>query len=238
MANILIVDDEKDLAEVLGGILELEGHSVKPVLDGYKAIEEIKSSHYDLVLMDIRLPGINGVETFIRIKEIDKRVKVIMMTGFSVEDLIEKAIKQGAYACIHKPFDPEKVLEIIGKILEQNQKVILIANGDAKTREDLKSALSKNGYGICTAKDREEAVTKLKEEYYHCILLNLSLSGVNGLSVLKEAKKIYPDVVVIVITDYELPEMVKEAEQLSAYACIKKPVDIDELLKLFREVNL
>lgn len=118
MAKILIVDDEKDLADTLGAVLELEGYQVKPVLDGYKAIEEIKASSYDLVLIDIRLPGMNGVETFIKIKEIEPRVKAIVMTAFSVEDLIEEALKQGAHLCIHKPFEPEKVIGIINKILK------------------------------------------------------------------------------------------------------------------------
>jgi DNA-binding NtrC family response regulator len=113
MAKILIVDDEKDLAYVLSDILKLEGHEITSVLDGYKAIEEVKMTHYDLILMDIRLPGINGVETFIQIKGIDPEIKVVMMTGFSAEDLIEKALKEGAYACIHKPFDLQKMIELI-----------------------------------------------------------------------------------------------------------------------------
>ncbi|MEW6096769.1 MAG: response regulator [bacterium] len=238
MAKILIVDDEKDLANVLGTILELEGYQVTTVLDGYKAIEHIKTTSYDLVLMDIRLPGINGVETFIKIKEIDPEVKVIMMTAFSVEDLIEKAIKQGAYACIHKPFEPEKVIALIEEAITQNQKVILIANGDGKTREELKEVLTSKGYGICTAKNTEEAITILKDECCHCILLNLNLPGVNGLNILKEAKKLCEGVVVIVMTDYELPEMIKEAKRPSAYACIKKPIDFDELVKLLKEANL
>ncbi|MBU0600414.1 response regulator [bacterium] len=170
MAKILIVDDEKDLAITLGDILELEGHQVTSVLDGYKAIEETKNTHYDLILMDIRLPGINGVETFIQIKKIDPKVKVVMMTGFAVEDLIEEAIKQGAYACIHKPFDLEKVIALVQKVISENKKVILIANGDSKTREEVQSALAEKGYRTCTARDSKEVLTKLKEKSYHCIL--------------------------------------------------------------------
>ena len=120
MAKILIVDDEKDLAEMLGAILELKGYTAKPCLDGYKAIEEVKKAHYDLIMMDIRLPEMNGVETFIKIKEIDPKVKVIMMTGFAVEELLLEAIKQGAYGCIHKPFKPEKMFGMIEEVLKEN----------------------------------------------------------------------------------------------------------------------
>ena len=120
MAKILVVDDERDLAEMLAAILELKGHQAKFCLDGYKAIEEAKSTHYDLIMMDIRLPEINGVETFIKIKEIDSEVKVVMMTGFAVEELLYEATKQGACGCIHKPFKPEKVLEMIERILKES----------------------------------------------------------------------------------------------------------------------
>ena len=237
MAKILIVDDEKDLAYVLSDILKLEGHQITSVLDGYKAIEEIKKAHYDLILMDIRLPGINGVETFIQIKEIDPEVKVVMMTGFSVEDLIEKALREGAYACIHKPFDLQKVIGLVQKVIIENKKVILIANGDGRTREEVKTALIKD-YSVYTAKDGNEAMVKLQDKHYQCILLNLQLPWINGLSILKQAKELYPDVVVIVMTEYDLPEMVNKARELSAYAVIKKPIDIKALILLLKEAKL
>jgi DNA-binding NtrC family response regulator len=121
MAKTLIVDDEKDLAEMLKDVLELEGHKVVTAKDGYQAIEEAKKIHYDLILMDIRLPGMNGVETFLEIKGHNPSSRVIMMTGFSVEDLIQEAIEKGAYACIHKPFDMSKVIPLIEKALKTNQ---------------------------------------------------------------------------------------------------------------------
>ncbi len=238
MAKILIVDDEKDLGNILELILKRKGYQVITVLDGYKAIEEIKKTHYDLILMDIRLPGINGVETFIQIKEIDPEIKVVMMTGFAVENLIEKALREGAYACIHKPFDLPKVIELIQKLICEDKKVILIANGDSRTREEVKTALDEKGYCIVTAVDVKDVLEKLKDTCCHCVLLNLHLPGINGLEILNKVKKLYPNVVVIIMTDYDLPEMIREEKQLSAYGYIKKPIDIDELTKLLKEANL
>ncbi|MEW5766494.1 MAG: response regulator [bacterium] len=133
MAKILIVDDEPDLGEILKDTLEIKGYEVDVVLDGYQAMAQIKKTHYDLTLMDVRLPGLNGVETFLRIKEIDPLVKVIMMTGFAMEDLIEEALKQGAYACLNKPFDLGKTIKLIEKAIYENHKVILIGNYSATT---------------------------------------------------------------------------------------------------------
>ncbi len=238
MAKILVVDDERDLGYLLGAILRLKGHEVIPVFDGYQAIEEVKTTHYDLIMMDIRLPGINGVEAFIQIKEIDPGVKVIMMTGFAVEGLIEESLQQGAYACIHKPFDLEKVIAVVEQVLKENKKVVLIANGDSQTRDKVREALTEKGYRIVTAVDAEDVYVKLKNNHCHCILVNLQLPGMNGLKILKEAKKLHPNVVVIVMANCDLPEMVRDAEQLSVYGYIKKPVDIDELMRLLKDANV
>lgn len=238
MAKILIVDDEKDLGYLLGAILRLKGHEVMSVFDGYQAIEEVRNTCYDLILMDIRLPGINGVEAFIQIKEIDPMVKVVMMTGFAVEGLVEESLRQGAYACIHKPFDLEKVIKVIEQVLTENKKVILIANGDSLTREAIKTALAKKGYLTITVADIEGIFENLKSNHCHCILLNLQLPGMNGLRVLNEVKKLYPDVVVIVMTEYDLPEMIVNETRLSTYGYIKKPVNIDELIRLLKEANI
>lgn len=238
MAKILIVDDEKDLGYILEKILKIEGHQITSLLNGYEAIEEIKKSHYDLVLMDIRLPGINGVETFIQIKKINPKIKVIIMTGFAVEDLIEKALNEGAYACIHKPFDLQQLIKLIQEIIAKDKKVILIGDGDGKSREEVKAALTEKGYHASTARDIEEVVERLKSQYYHCILLDLNLPGMNGLKILEETKKLYPNVVVIVMTDYDLFEMVRESKRLSTYAYIKKPIDIDELINLLNKEAL
>ncbi|MEK7275258.1 MAG: response regulator, partial [Candidatus Desantisbacteria bacterium] len=186
----------------------------------------------------IRLPGINGVEAFIQIKEINPEVKVIMMTGFAVEGLIEESLQQGAYACIHKPFDLEKVISIVEQVLKENKKVVLIANGDSQTREEVRKALTEKGYRIVTAVDAEDVYIKLKNNQCHCILVNLQLPGMNGLKILKEVKELHPNVVVIVMADCGLPEMIMDAKQLSVYGYIKKPVDVDALIRLLKEADV
>ena len=116
MANILVVDDLKSLRLTLAGILEDEGHSVTVVEDGYQAIEAVKKTHFDVAFMDIKMPGINGVEAFNEFKKIDPGTVVIMMTAYSVDELVKKAVDEGAYTCIYKPFDVEGVIELVGKI--------------------------------------------------------------------------------------------------------------------------
>jgi len=121
MAKILIVDDEKDIAEIIWKILEFKGYEVELAKSGYESIEKAKKISFDLCLLDIKLPDINGMEVFLKLKEINPQIRVIMMTGFAMEYLIEEARKEGVYACIHKPFNIEKLFELIEEVLKSKK---------------------------------------------------------------------------------------------------------------------
>ncbi|MEA2104746.1 MAG: response regulator [Candidatus Cloacimonadota bacterium] len=113
--RILIVDDDEGMNETLSDILSEKGFDVSVTNDGYIAIEMVKKSPFDFALMDIKMPGINGVETFKKVHEIEPDIKVIMMTAYSVENLINEALEYGAFDVIHKPIDIEQIIATIKK---------------------------------------------------------------------------------------------------------------------------
>ena len=92
-ANILIVDDEKNMRITLSDILEEEGYKTSTAADGIEALEKCKESAYDVILMDVRMPGIDGVETFRKIRKLQQGVRVIMMSAYSVDELKQEALK-------------------------------------------------------------------------------------------------------------------------------------------------
>lgn len=104
--TILIVDDDKSVNEFLERFLRQKGyHLIQAVKTGQEAIEIIKKEDIKLVLLDIKLPDMSGIETLERIKEIKKDMSVIMITGFPEEATAKMALKLGAYDYIIKPFD-------------------------------------------------------------------------------------------------------------------------------------
>ena len=82
----------------------------------------MRKKHYDVIIMDIVLPGMDGVQTFEQVKEIDPRAAVIMITGYTEEDLMEKAIKVGSYTYMRKPFEMEKILAMLATMSKDNKK--------------------------------------------------------------------------------------------------------------------
>jgi len=117
--KILIVDDDVDLCQTWEAILKEKGYIVKTISYGYLAFVELKNNNYDLVFMDIKLGGIDGVKTYKELKTIKPSVKVILMTGYGADEvggLIKEGISQGMIdEYLRKPVEPEKLFETIEK---------------------------------------------------------------------------------------------------------------------------
>ncbi|MFC1824718.1 sigma-54-dependent transcriptional regulator [Thermodesulfobacteriota bacterium] len=116
--KILIVDDEIIMRESLAGWLERDGHVVKKASSGEEALESLKHIHFDILLLDIKMEGISGLEVLKTVKESDPDVAIVMITAYgSIATAIE-AMKNGAYDYLLKPFDPNELGLLIEKIIE------------------------------------------------------------------------------------------------------------------------
>ncbi len=225
-----MVDDLKSSRLTLGGILEDGGHNVVLAENGYQAIEAAKQTSFDLVFMDIKMPGINGVQTFREVKKINPQAAVIMMTAYSVEDLVREALEEGAYAVVYKPFDIEHVVSIIEAALREM--LILVVDDYFADREALKAILEERGYRVVTAETGAEALARVKEKHFNIIFLDIRLPDVDGTQIFEQVKDIDPEVAVIMMTGYSEEELVRRAISRGAYTCIYKPFNVEKILTL------
>lgn len=122
MKRVLVVDDEQTACDMLKNFLTKKGYETMTALSGEEAIKKVKEERPHMILLDIRMPGIDGVETLKRIREMDKEVGVIMITACGdIKDAME-SVKLGAYDYITKPFDLEFVKDLIEHCLEDGGK--------------------------------------------------------------------------------------------------------------------
>jgi DNA-binding NtrC family response regulator len=119
--KILIVDDEKRICSILTQILSEEGFTVKAVNSGEEAIETVASFDPVLIIMDQNMPGIDGIETMVRIKEKNPDRIVIILTAYGTIPLAVEATKKGAFDYLSKPFDNDELLIIIHRALEHRR---------------------------------------------------------------------------------------------------------------------
>ncbi|MBW2709643.1 MAG: sigma-54-dependent Fis family transcriptional regulator [Deltaproteobacteria bacterium] len=121
MPSILVVDDESAIRESLKDWLMEDGYSVALAIDGENAIAMVQESQYDVILLDLKMPGIDGLETMRRIKEVSPDSEVLMMTAYASVDTAVQAMKEGAFDYLVKPFDPDEVELQIKKILAHRE---------------------------------------------------------------------------------------------------------------------
>jgi DNA-binding NtrC family response regulator len=119
--KILIVDDELIMRESLAGWLERDGHSVKTASSGEEALETLQKTRFDILLVDIKMEGISGLEVLHQVKESDPDVAVVMITAYGSIPTAIEAMKEGAFDYMLKPFDPNELGVLIEKIIHHQE---------------------------------------------------------------------------------------------------------------------
>ena len=129
-ARILIVDDEEIIIRSCERILRDENNFVESVQDGWEALRKVDENHYDIIVLDIMMPKIDGLEVLQHVKERHPDVDVIMVTGLSKIETAVKAMKLGAFDYLAKPFDPDELKHVVDRALERRR--LLRENRDLK----------------------------------------------------------------------------------------------------------
>jgi two-component system response regulator HydG len=235
--KVLIVDDEELFCECMTDILEVKGYDTDSVNSGHDAITKVKDKFFDVILMDIKMPEMNGVEAFNQIKEISPKTVVIMMTAYSLENLISDALRNGAFSCLNKPVDID---EVVGQIeLATRGILMLIMDDDVGTREKFKNGLEAEGYKVSAASTAEEAIEIAKGNTHNILFLDINIATVNSLDVYLSIKEIDPHIVIVMIIDNEkdMKEWTNKSFIENSNAFLTKPLDMNKCIKLIKKIS-
>src|SRR5262249_7551300 len=131
--RVLVVDDEKVIREILSDFLTMEGYVVRTVEDGESALRELMRRSYNLVISDMKMPNMGGLELLERINEHKINVLTVIMTGFGTVETAIEAMKKGAYDYILKPFKVEEVVHVVQRGIDRQR----LAQENIKLKEAL-----------------------------------------------------------------------------------------------------
>ena len=118
LANILIVDDESAVRNLLSEVVKRMGHTPFEAADGKEAYEKVQKESIDLSFVDIHMPELDGISCLERVKEIDPKAVVIMMTGYPSAETIIETIEDDGYTYIAKPLEVHRIMDLIERGLE------------------------------------------------------------------------------------------------------------------------
>ena len=232
--RVLVVDDQRSMRLTISAILEDWGCDVTSAEDGYGAIDAAREGTFDLILMDIKMPGINGVQAFREIKKIRPASMVVMMTGYAVEDLVQAAEEEGALSVIYKPFDMEVVYKLIDSL--SKPALVLLVEDNTLERESLSEILINRGHRVTSATDGEEAIELCRNNSFDVIIMDLKLPGKDGYDTFQAIRAIEPGINVVFVTGGESEDPTKEAAEVGGYTILNKPLDMDNLLMLVQRI--
>jgi CheY-like chemotaxis protein len=235
--RVFIVDDDRDFAASLALLIRGRGHEVELAHSGEEAIAKFREQDFDITFMDVKLPRKNGVESFIEIRQSNPSARVVMMTGYSVGQLLEQAISQGAWRVLNKPLDILQVLNLLDDIKPDG---ILIVDDDPDFVQSIKSLLVNRGYTVFVAEDGQQAIERVRADDIDILILDLRLPILSGLETyleLKQSGHAIPTLIVTAYADQEAGDIDK-LRALSVSGILSKPFDPRELLEAIERLSL
>ena len=229
--RVLVIDDDRDHAESIADVLTARGIEAELAFSGEAGVVRFREADFDMVFMDVKLPGKNGVETFFEFKKIRPDAKVMLMTGYSLEHLVAQAVEKGALGVLRKPFAVEDLLDVLDRLKPCG--LVLIADDDPDFAASIRPVLLQHGYRVEIASTGREALEKAAAEEVSCLVLDLAMPMLSGLEVyfkLKEAGRAIPT---IFVTGFPGEKSAAEAQLPSAatQGMFLKPFDPAELLR-------
>jgi len=226
--RLLAVDDNRSLVEALGDVFEARGYSVDIAYDGAQAVERVRTGSYDCILMDIRMPRMSGVDAFKEIKILSPNTPVILMTAYSVQDLIDEALAEGVFAVIHKPVAIDSILKMIEELRGKSSVLIV----DRLTDPQLVNILSEKGYRVGVATNAVQGIEKVTTQLYDVVLLNADINGLSSDEAVVLMKECNPKCIIVLMSS----RPIQEASPL-IYASLQKPFKMKQVVDLIDRIR-
>jgi CheY-like chemotaxis protein len=225
MARVLLVEDEEGLRLTIAANLELEGFDVVEALSGEQALALVRAGeHFDVVFSDIRMPGLSGVELYFELRHVDPELPVVLMTAFSNEQLISRAIEAGVFAVLAKPFDVEKAVATLQRAAERP--LVLVVDDVPAVANTTADALGTMGLRTMAVYGGEAALEAIQAGAIDVCVVDLAMPDMDGIEVGRKARELVPGIVVIVFSGAPGADaMMRRAAADGAWQCLRKPLD-------------
>ncbi len=244
MSKILVIEDDPVSLELLKNRLTKEGYEILIARTGKEGLELAAKERPDLILMDMILPGMHGLEVTIRLRENPetKEIPIIALSAMSSPEFISACYKDGIAAFLTKPFKFEDLFEKIEKLVGKEERIkpkILIIDKDIKLLTMLSMSLMKHSFEVAFLENGKAFLEQVQNIKPNLILLDLSSLSESELSFLENLmKSSEKEPFSLILTSEELSdeELKKQASKMDATDFLVKPFGKEELLKKIRKV--
>jgi len=252
--KLLLVDDEEEFIRTTSKVLSRRGIEVFTASRGTEALEILGQQEVDVVVLDMKMPGMDGAAVFDEIKKVRFDLPVIILTGHESLSEACQLTKEGVFDYLLKPCDSDVLAERVHDAAARNPIKKEAAQGDRKQAENdvetvrvllvdderllletLKKVLSRRAMEVITADSGEKALELLNNTSIDVIVLDIKMPGMNGLDVLSKIKSGFVNREVILLTGHPTVETAMTGMKQGAFEYMLKPPDVDKLTESIRK---
>ncbi len=234
----LVIEDESATLKQLAKVIRKEGFEVAVAENGSVGLDIFKNEHPDIIVTDLKMPDIDGLEVLRQAKRISPNVPVILITGFGETDTAISALREGMFDYIKKPIDLNLLILALGrakeKVHEYKNSVpfpnILLVDDEETTRRRLARVLTKEGWQVHQASDGEQALNIFKKTKIDIVLTDIKMPKKDGLQALHEMRANAEDFEAIILTGYGDESSAIQAMKDGAINFLKKPIDLEQMI--------
>ncbi|MGD9724195.1 MAG: response regulator [Pirellulales bacterium] len=235
--RLLIVDDEPDTCENLSDIFSDLGYRVDVAHDGAAALELVNENSYDLALLDLKMPGMSGLELYREIRRRSSGTAAIIVTAHVSGDTARSALEAGAWGIIPKPVNFADLHRQVDEVLARP--LVLIVDDDPELCQSLWDLFREQRYRVSTAHDEGAARRMIGAHDYDVVLIDMKLPDADGTKVLAAVRQENPAARTLIITGFaaEMSAPLQQALAAGADAVCYKPFDVAQLLQTIERLT-
>ena len=229
--RVLVVDDEQDTCSNMSDILTDLGYRVDVACDGASALELVRQRPYDVALLDLMMPGMDGLTLYREIKKLRAGTVAILVTAYASGATSAEALAAGAWRVLPKPVHLPGLIDLIDRA--HGQPLVLVVDDDRELCENLWQILRERGYRVALAHDVAGVAEQLRDASFRVALIDMKLPGGDGAEVFRLVQEADPDARTVLITGCraETDPLVARVLAEGADAACDKPFDVPRLLE-------
>jgi DNA-binding NtrC family response regulator len=238
LIRVLLVDDDLDFLDATARALSRRGFEVSVAEDGTGALESARRKPFDVVVLDVRMPGMDGAEVFRELRQTTPALPVIMLTGHGNVQQAYEVSRQGVFEYLTKPCDIDKLVKVARRAYEQTRASaaspgsvrVLLVDDDPEFTEALSITLRRRGFDVTASNRGDEAVGLAAKHAFDVAVVDLVMPEMDGLEVLKRVKRAQPRLEVLMLTGHPSVRQAIEGLADGAFDFLVKPPSIEALV--------
>ncbi len=236
--RLLVVDDDLDTCANLEDILSDIGYDVQTASDSTTALRLLDQQAFDIVLLDLKMPGMDGLQLYRELKCRSASTVAILITGFADAETRQRAEQLGVWRILPKPVDVPALLPLISEAAKQP--LLLIVDDDSDFCASLYDVLRERSFRVGIAGSAQEAAQQLNRQEFPIVLVDWQLPDADGLKFLEEIRRQHPLASTMLLTGHrqELSEQLKSSSLHATDVFFYKPLEMDAFLSALQRLAI